>query len=89
MPCLTIDDDKMVSLHYRLEQTYDGFHFDRNRVHSVEYAKAHMNFCVGKGWMKPGQLETTLVQTLLHQVFHDCAKHYYKLHRREDANHSG
>ncbi len=66
--------------YFRLEQTYDGFHFDRHRKHTVDEAKGYVNFCLSKGWMVPGQLESTLVQTLLHQSFYDCVKDYYRAH---------
>lgn len=74
----TIWSNREVSRDVWKEQNYDGFHFDRHRVHTPKHNVAHMGFFHSKKWIYPGQLEIQLAQTLLHTIFHDdCVQHFY------------
>jgi len=77
-PSWTIWSNREISLDVWQEQNYDGFHFDRTRVHTPEHSAVHMKFFHDKKWIYPGQLEVQLSQSLLHTIFHDdCVQHFY------------
>mmetsp|Transcript_14405 Transcript_14405/g.13884 ORF Transcript_14405/g.13884 Transcript_14405/m.13884 type:complete len:392 (-) Transcript_14405:226-1401(-) len=61
-------DNKRLSRSVWQSQTYDGFHFDRTFIHSIEQHRVNLAQWVGE---LPGQLEIQLAQSLLNAVFYD------------------
>jgi hypothetical protein len=53
-------------------QTWDGFHFDRNNIHSTEQHLYNVAQFGGAGREKPGAMEMQLAHSLLNSVFHEC-----------------
>ena len=63
-------DNRRMSKESWVEQTYDGFHFDRTLQFSPQDHVNYRGFCLGKGWEAPGQLEMQLAQSLLNTLFY-------------------
>lgn len=61
-------DNKRISRNIWKTQTYDGFHFDRTYIHSIEQHIEKLSYWVGDF---PGQLEIQLAQSLLNSIFYD------------------
>jgi hypothetical protein len=63
-------DNSRMSNESWVEQTWDGFHFDRTRIHSVDDHISNRQFSLGKGWEYTGQLEMQFAHSLLNALFH-------------------
>lgn len=70
-------DNRRISKDVWEEQDYDGFHFDRHKVHTFVHHVMHMKFWKNKGWELPGMLEITLAQSLLLNLFHQEVEYFY------------
>lgn len=70
-------DNKRISRNVWKKQTWDGFHFDRHQIHSVEQHLCNVAEWEGKGGEKPGALEMQFAQSLLNAIFHDCLAHLF------------
>jgi hypothetical protein len=69
-------DNRRISKGTYQEQNYDGFHFDRHRVHTYAHHVGHMKHWKTKGWELPGMLEITLAQSLLFTLFRDEVEYF-------------
>jgi hypothetical protein len=67
-----IFDSRRVSKNIWKSQTYDGFHFDRHRIDTVEMHEYIYEVYKGKNYTRPGALEMQFSQSLLNFVFYDC-----------------
>jgi hypothetical protein len=63
-----ICDNKRISETVWQQQNYDGFHFDRTHIHTVEH---HIDTNLNTIGNIPGQLEIQLAQSLLNAIFYD------------------
>lgn len=71
-------DNRRISEKVWIEQNYDGFHYDRNRIHTFDHHVAHMKYFKDRGWISPGIMEIQLAQSLLHNLFYQCSASMYK-----------
>jgi hypothetical protein len=81
-------DNRRVSQDVWRNQTYDGFHFDRHKVHTVEHHMQIIQFNRERGVDIAGQLEIQLAQSLLNAVFHKQVKEIYAEFPNADLQHS-
>lgn len=65
-------DNMNISRDVWQQQTWDGFHFDRHQIHSVEQHLYNVADWKSKGRETPGALEMQFAQSLLNAIFHDC-----------------
>ena len=65
-------DNRRVSHSVWRHQIFDGFHYDRNFVHTVDQHKQHRQQQRDQGRGTPGMLEMQLTQSLLHMLFRDA-----------------
>ncbi len=72
-------DNRHISLDVWKEQNYDGFHFDRHRVHSHPHHVGHMKYFKDRNWILPGQLEIQLAQSLLYTLFQENVEEFLKM----------
>jgi len=70
-------DNKGITKDVWVNQTWDGFHFDRHRVYSVEHHKMNIEQWHASGREAPGAMEMQLAQSLLNAVFHDCLENHF------------
>lgn len=70
-------DNRRISRDVWRNQTYDGFHFDRHKVHTLEHHLQILQFNRERGVDIAGQLEIQLAQSLLNAVFHKQLKELY------------
>ncbi len=74
-------DNRGISKDVWKEQCYDGFHFDRHRVHSSDHHRSHMSLFKTKGGDLRGQLEIQLAQSLLNGIFYQyLADEYHRIY---------
>ena len=64
-------DNRRVSHSIWKHQIHDGFHYDRDYVHSVRQHRYHRHEQLSMGRGTPGMLEMQLTQSLLHLLFRD------------------
>lgn len=69
-------DNRRMSRDVWKTETYDGFHFDRHRVHTVEHHQNLIALNKEMGKDIPGALEIQLAQSLLFHLFHDEIQNY-------------
>jgi len=69
-------DNSRMSEEVWRNQTWDGFHFDRDGAHSVLEHHERVHKARSKGGETPGQLEMQLSQSLLQSIFHDCLQNH-------------
>lgn len=65
-------DNRRISKNVWMEQTMDGYHFDRNKAHSIEDHMQAINISLSKKKPVLGELEMQLSQSLLQSLFYDC-----------------
>lgn len=74
-------DNRNISKDVWHEQTWDGFHFDRVTLHTVEEHVLHPDHPkYTKGF---GMMEIQLAQSLLHELFVDAVEHFSKQKHQE------
>lgn len=64
-------DNTRISQEVWVNQTYDGFHFDRHRIHTWVHHHQHLAWAIDMQYEVPGMLEMTLTQSMLHLLFRD------------------
>jgi len=69
-------DNRRMSRDVWEKETYDGFHFDRHRVHTVEHHQQLISLNKELGKDMPGALEIELAQSLLFHLFHEEVQSY-------------
>jgi hypothetical protein len=65
-------DNRRISKDNWRKQDWDGFHFDRHKIYSVEQHLSNIFYYNDTAQDFPGELEMQLAQSLLNSVFHDC-----------------
>lgn len=70
-----ICDNARISEKVWINQTWDGFHFDRHKVNSFNHHVMHRSMLLELQAEAPGQLEMQIVQTLLQRLFFDALQH--------------
>jgi hypothetical protein len=63
-------DSRRISKDIWMAQTYDGFHFDRHRVDTVEMHEYNIAIYKSKNYTAPGALEMQDSQSLINFLFH-------------------
>jgi hypothetical protein len=80
-------DNRRISKDVYVEQCWDGFHFDRHRVHSYDHHANHMEYFYSRKWDLPGELEIQLAQSFLNAVFHEeILEEYQRLKENPDLD---
>jgi len=70
-------DNKGISKDVWMNQTWDGFHFDRHKVYTEEHHLENIKDWHASGKEAPGALEMQLAQSLLNAIFHDCLTNHF------------
>lgn len=67
-------DSRRISKDIWKSQTYDGFHFDRHRISTVEMHEYYIAVYRSRNHTLLGALEMQFTQSLLHMLFYDCIR---------------
>lgn len=73
-------DNRRMSKDVWEKETYDGFHFDRHRIHTVAHHKQLIELNREMNKDVPGALEIQFAQSLLFLLFHDEVQEYADKH---------
>jgi hypothetical protein len=80
-------DNRRISKDVYEKQCWDGFHFDRHRIHSYAQHVNHTEFFYSQNWDIPGELEIQLAQSFLNAVFHEeILEEYQRLKENPDLD---
>lgn len=73
-------DNRNISKDVWMYQTWDGFHFDRHKIHSIEDHAMYRQDALKDNRPAPGQLEMQLSQSLLQSLCHEYLQEKHSQH---------